>query len=367
MNENDSRVPLPLRNTQPEADGEQVGAIVGGSTGMIDDRDGKPFAGVRCERRMNESPLPVQVYRKQGAQAVLEGCWVYALQHSPFASLAETALGPVFREKLIAAPALGYWPRVEHPRTFNEHILHRKHYTDDARFERVSDKYTVREYVAEKVGIDVLNDLLYATDDPATIPFAEFPEQFVLKATHGAGFVHIVEDKATADFEAIREECREWLATDFGAPVHEYWYSEIDPRIVVERYIDVENRKAPRDFKCYVFDGHVEYIHVDYGRFSRHTRRFYDREWTPMDFRVKYPLGPTIPEPDGLDEMIAVAERLGEEFAFARVDLFNPDGESVVFGEITLAPGTGQEEFVPVERDFEFGSNWKRPHPKLVT
>jgi hypothetical protein len=71
-----------------------------------------------------------------------------------------------------------------------------------------------------------------------------------------------------------------------------------------------------------------------------------------------YPLGPDVDAPDKLGEMIEVAEAIGAEFDFARVDLYNPNGEAVLFGEITIAPGSGHEGFTPTRRDFDLGSYW---------
>ena len=226
-------------------------------------------------------------------------------------------------------------------------------------YAQVADKWAVRAYVEEKVGDHVLNEVYHVTDDPSTIPFDSLPDEFVIKGTHGSGYVIVVEDKTARDFESIRSECREWLSERFGATVNEYWYDEFEPRIMVEKYIDVEAGTAPLDYKFYVFDGRVEYVHVDFGRFSHHTRRFYDRDWTSMDFERAYPLGPDVPEPERLDEMIELAEDIGEDFDFVRIDLFNPEGEEIVFGEMTLAPGAGQGRFEPTRYDFELGSHWK--------
>ena len=53
-------------------------------------------------------------------------------------------------------------------------------------------------------------------------------------------------------------------------------------------------------------------------------------------------LGTAMRQPDNFDELMAVAERLGQEVgAFCRVDLFNaPSGP--VLGEITTLPANGK-------------------------
>jgi hypothetical protein len=203
-----------------------------------------------------------------------------------------------------------------------------------------------------------LNEVYHVTDNPSTIPFNTLPNEFVIKGTHGSGYIIIIKDKTSCDFEKVRTECRKWLSEQFGGYLNEYWYDEIKPQVIVEDYIDVDDRVAPLDYKFYVFSGQVKYIHVDIGRFSQHTRRFYDREWTPMEFEHKYPVGPEIQRPDRFEKMIDIAEAIGEDFEFVRVDLFNTNDNNILFGEMTLSPEAGQGGFRPTERDFELGSYW---------
>jgi hypothetical protein len=299
-----------------------------------------------------------KIYRTEGPRAVARALWLHALQHTPVATVLDWVLSDRYHEKVTAFPAVGYWPQIADPRSFNEKLLHRKLYTDDERFARVADKYRVREYVRERVGPEILTGCYHVTDDPGTIPFGELPAAFVLKGTHGSGMNRIVRDRQAADVEALVEQCREWLAEDYGANTGEYWYTEIRPRILVEEYIENDSGRAPADYKFYVFDGTVEYVHVDVGRFSDHTRRFYDADWNPREFERKYPLGPEVEAPPDLDRMRGIAERLGSPFEFVRVDLYNPREGEVVFGEMTLAPGAGHGRFDPVSVDFEFGSYW---------
>jgi hypothetical protein len=56
--------------------------------------------------------------------------------------------------------------------------------------------------------------------------------------------------------------------------------------------------------------------------------------------------------------MIEIANTLGEEFEFARVDLYHTSNNNIYFGEITLAPGAGTERFDPETQDFKMGAHW---------
>lgn len=308
----------------------------------------------------------LRLYRDHGARKVLERGYLRAVRRSRLTPLLKSALTPLQYEKLVMAACVGYWPNIEEPRSYAEHVAHRKYCTDNDLYATVADKWACRDYVAEKVGTGILNEVYHVTDDPATIPFGDLPEKFVVKATHASGWNVVVEDKGDADFAAIEARCRRWVSSEYGVDKGEYWYGDIEPRVIVERYLEDRTRPRPVEYKFHVFHGEVKFVEAvtkrgtydpDEKEFSEHRVRLFDREWTPLDVTVDdYPRGPVVDEPARLDEMIEIAETLGEAFAFARIDLYSPNGEAVVFGEITLAPGSARERYTPTSFDFRAGS-----------
>lgn len=309
-------------------------------------------------RAMNRLTSAVRVYREDGLSTLLDKTGEYLLRDGSVAPSLRSVLGEELHLKLYSYQKLGYWPHVREPRTYNEKILHRKLHTDDERFPVMEDKYRVRDYVETKVGDEILPELYHVTDDPATIPFDALPEEYVVKPTHSSGAVLLVDGDREVDRRSVEAECERWLNTTHGQLVGEYWYDQIPPRIVVEEYLsDVDSGPAP-DFKFHVFHGRVEYVHVDLGRFSDLRRRFFDRNWNPQEFTTDAPLGPVVEEPESLDRMIAIAEALGGGFDYIRVDLYQPNENEVVFGELTVAPGSGVTPFDPRRYDFELGSLW---------
>lgn len=310
--------------------------------------------------KSNQSYLTrlIERYDEGGILEALKGIWLYIFYYSPLFGLFESVLGECLHEKLIRVAYLGYWPKIENPRTFNEKILHRKVYTDNQLYVQVSDKWRVRDYVSEHVGDSILNEVYYGTVDPNTIPFNELPEKFVIKGTHGTSMNIFVRNKCNIDINQIIDECTQYLNTDFGERNREYWYMDIEPRIIIEKFIEGDVNEIPRDYKFFVFNGKVEYIQVDFDRLKNHTRRFFTREWKPQEFKLKYPIGPIIDKPDNLEEMIEIAETLGAKFNFVRVDLYNTENQGIVFGEITIAHGSGGEKFEPPKYDYILGSKW---------
>ncbi|QZA89076.1 hypothetical protein K0C01_02645 [Salinarchaeum sp. IM2453] len=140
----------------------------------------------------------------------------------------------------------------------------------------------------------------------------------------------------------------------------EYWYSHIQPKIIVEEYIKSERYKPPIDYKFMIFHGRVEFIHVTYNRFDDTTtkRNFYDRNWNPINVKLHFEKGQGVDKPPNLDRMIDISEKLGEDFEHIRVDLYNPSKDEIYFGEMTVAESSGGNPFVPQKFDFELGSLW---------
>lgn len=298
-------------------------------------------------------------YQKGGIKQVLIQTWRYVLLYSVLAPWLQRLFGRRIHEKLVRSVTIGYWPKIREPRTFNEKVMHRKLYTDEDIFATLEDKCAARDYVRNRVGEEVLNEIYCMTKDPDKIPFEDLPEQFVVKATHGSSWNLLIDDKSEANFERIKATCEDWLSRTYVPTANEYWYKDIEPRIIVEKYIDEEGQKVPRDFKFFVFHGQVKYIQVDFDRATQHKRCVFTPDWEVVDVRIRVPRGASINRPENLEEMIRIAERLGEVSDFIRVDLYNLDDETIVFGELTVAHGSGGNKFEPVEYDFEFGSHWK--------
>lgn len=254
------------------------------------------------------------------------------------------------------APRVGYWPHIRKPRSFNEKIMHRKLYTNREVFAEIADKVSVRSYVSSKVEKDILNKVYHISDNAESIPFESLPNEFVIKT--GNKKTIIVDNKDSSSYSEIIKECKESFDESFGEQKGEYWYSDTNPKYMVEKRLYGDNQDIPIDYKFFVFNGQVRCIQVDYDRFTNHSRRFYSNDWTPLDVKLEFPLGPISDKPDDLDAMINIAEQLGSDFGFIRVDLYSTKNEGIVFGELTVAPGNGGERFVPQTYDFKLGEYW---------
>lgn len=118
-----------------------------------------------------------------------------------------------------------------------------------------------------------------------------------------------------------------------------------------------------KDYKFMCFDGEQKCAFVCSERFTSSGLKvtFYDTDWEVMPFERHYPKSEhPVAKPATYDEMAALAEELSKDIPFARVDFYEVNGASY-FGELTLYPGNGMEEFSPSEWDERFGEWLKLP------
>ena len=276
-------------------------------------------------------------------------------------AIPKAILDPLFVFKHYGT-AFGKYPNVLFPTSFNEKIARRMMFDRRAVLTQVADKFSVRKYVEDRLGSEILPRLYWVTTDPSDIPFDILPKEFVVKPTHGSGWVSRVEDKCELDTEQLIRDCEHWLSLDFSQAWQERWYKDIPPRIVIEEFIDDGTIGGPIDYKFYVFHGKVELVFVVCNRFSSRCVYFCDRDWNKLDVRLSdqcvYPAheGPVAP-PKYLDRALEAANILGKEFDFIRVDFYMTD-DKVYFGELTAAPFAGRVPFEPRSFDQYLGSFW---------
>lgn len=253
----------------------------------------------------------------------------------------------------------GCWPNLFYPTTFSEKITYKKLFNRDPLLTRLADKFSVREYVAERVGNAYLPELLFVTDCPAAINFTLLPNSFVIKATHGSGWDIIIKDKANVDTLAIRQQLSQWLRENYYYFGREWCYKNIQPQIIIEEFLSDESGSIPYDYKFFCFNGTAKIIQVDVDRFENHKRNLYDTNWEKLNIKLMYQnFEFPLPAPNNLTEMIFIAEKLSAGLDFVRVDLYNIGG-TIYFGELTHYPGNGFERFEPKEYDKFLGTYWR--------
>jgi len=242
------------------------------------------------------------------------------------------------------------------PKTYCEKIQWMKLYDTDIRRTNLSDKYLVREWVANTIGEQYLIPILGVWDSFDEIDFDSLPDQFVLKANHGCGWNVIVHEKAKLDVVEAREKFDFWLGLDFTFCAGlETQYRGIKPRIIAEEYIENIHEEV-FDYKVFCFSGRAEYIQFQTGRYTTLKRAIFDRNWKLQPFVNFHPkCEVTVEKPACLDELINTAEKLSAGFAHVRVDFYILNTGEIKFGEMTFTPASGFYDFDPPEYDRRFG------------
>lgn len=254
-------------------------------------------------------------------------------------------------------------PNFKDPISLNDKIQWLKLYNRNPLLPTLADKYAVREYVRTKIGEEALINLIGVYQSVDEIDFSKLPDQFILKATHGSGWVIICRSKADLNIAEVKRKLAKWLKTNYYWFGREWAYKHIKPRIVCETLLQDEKGNCPEDYKIYCFHGEPALLHITYDRFLDPKTDFYDMNWTKIPLATCYPNSSLEPaRPDNFDDLKDIARKLSADLPFARIDLYNVDNK-VYFGEITLYPVNGFMEFDPPSYDLELGQrlNLKKP------
>lgn len=275
--------------------------------------------------------------------------------------LARLIGGPVLHEQVAMWGDIGYWPNLRRPRSMSEKLAWCKLFQRDPRLPILADKFAVRDFVRDRLGEDALIPLHAVVDRVSDLDFAALPNAFVLKATHGCKWIHVVRDKTTEDRDALMHRAEYWLSHRHGHRTGEWWYAPIPPRLIAEEFLTDPSHPTICEYKLWCFHGRAEMIGVHYDRWNNHTMSYFDRDWTYHPFSRGNPLGPPLPPPMDFARLITAAECLAQDFEFVRTDLYQLPSGQIKFGELTFCPGGSRSKWTPIEQDFRMGAFWKWP------
>lgn len=261
----------------------------------------------------------------------------------------------------------GYKLNLKTSKTFNEKIQWLKLYYRNPLYTDLADKYKVREYVRQKIGDTFLIPLLSVVDDPYKLNWIEFPKKFVIKTTHSSKLNIICQNKEDINKEYVISELIKWLNFNHYKDTNsrEWHMKDIQPRIIVEEYLEGDANYGLVDYKFFCFSGIPKYIELHIDRFTNHTMVFYDTKWEEQKMTHQVPLShKRPPKPNHLENMLAIASALSEGIPFCRIDLYDFN-DHVYFGEVTFTPGGGFDKFDSYETDLQFGNQINLPQRQM--
>lgn len=261
--------------------------------------------------------------------------------------------------KLIYRLYMGRKLDLKNPKTFSEKIQWLKLYDRRPEYTIMVDKYTVKQYVAERIGEEYIIPTIGVWESPEKIDWDSLPDKFVLKVTHGGGGggIIICKDKKRLNKARAINMLKKAMKVNIYGKYREWPYKNVPMRIIAEQLLEEKNEHGLMDYKIFCFHGIPKIIKVNYDTKTDYHSNWYDLDWKylgsttendPTDADVQ------IPCPIGYDKMILLAEKLSNGMPFVRVDFYNVWG-MIKFGEMTFFPGSGFEKFVPESFDYDLG------------
>ena len=244
---------------------------------------------------------------------------------------------------------------LENPRRFNEKLQWLKLHDRQPIYTTCVDKYAVRAHVGRIIGEEYLIPIYGVWDSVDEIDFAKLPEKCVLKCTHDSGSVAII-DKNT-DKATLKKKLKKWLSHDYYIRGREWPYKDVKHRVICEKFMQNAASEGLTDYKFFCFHGEPKLLIVCTERTEMGPKvTFMDMDWEKLPFERHYPASDVpIKKPANFELMIQLSKKLAAGFPFVRVDLYEIRAK-VYFGELTLYPGGGFEEFKPDEWDEKLGA-----------
>ena len=262
---------------------------------------------------------------------------------------------------------VGYWPHLNHPRTFNEKLPWLKLHDKRSEYTQMVDKVDAKKYVASIIGDKYIIPTLGVWNSVDEIEWDKLPNQFVIKVSSDSGGIVVCKDKQTLDIKKTKEKLTNGWGKNYYVHNKEYPYRDLTPRIIAEEYKEDESGYELRDYKIFCFNGEPKILFVasDRQKAGEDTKfDFFDLNWNHLPFTNGHPNSKEhIAKPKNFEEMLEIAKKLSVGIPQVRIDLYNCNGQ-IYFGEITFFHWSGMTAFDPIEWDFKLGKMIKLPCDK---
>jgi hypothetical protein len=254
-------------------------------------------------------------------------------------------MSPVLATKVLHRRVTREFPNLDNPTKFNDKLQWLKLYWNNPLVARSADKYEMYNYVREFGDPIVLNNLLAVYNNVDEIDWDLLPNKFALKCTHGCGYNIVTKDKSELDKNQVCKQLNEWMNEKFGKRSLEFHYDEIQPKIILEKYIENKAGLLPIDYKVYCFNGEPKLVLVCSEREKGLKLDFFDLEWNRLNIGYKKDeSNNVVSKPSCFDDMVKHARLLSKPFPFVRVDFYDKDGVAIL-GELTFTPAANMANY----------------------
>lgn len=237
---------------------------------------------------------------------------------------------------------MGHFPDLVAGESFNEKIHWMKLFSQDQRVIRRTDKLQFKEHVMATVGGNHVPETLAVAARYSELDFRALPGSLIIKTNHDSGSAMIIRDHDGSPDARHREHFDRAMGRVYGAQGGEWQYWTIEPRVFAEELLPFADGKPPPDYKFHCANGRVLWQQFISGRGGPMKEAITDRDGRVLGIHLDQKMTQTTHflRPENWEEMVSIAERLAEDFPYARVDLYNVDGR-VLVGEMTFSPSNG--------------------------
>ena len=273
-------------------------------------------------------------------------------------------------EKLLFFATHRYWPNLASPKNFAEKIVWRKtNRASSIPLAELSDKLAVRNHVKRQIGESHLVPLLFSGPEISAEELLELGDDIVVKLNNDCGSTEIIEENTLEKASAISKRMNRRTRRDFGKLSNQWWYSDIKPMVIVEKWLKDWDDSAPIEYQLFLFRKPNEsdptvLFSISIGRRTEnHRLNYFDQNGDEFLFNgqhisSKYRNGGfPFPDPEKCSELIRVADELSKGIDHVRVDLYLAK-DQIYFGEMTFSSGNGRIKWNPAEFDTYLGSLW---------
>lgn len=258
-------------------------------------------------------------------------------KHYAFSRIVKVS--PIVGSKLLFWKTFKHRLNLEKPQTFTEKLMWLKLFEDVEFKRRFTDKVKAREYMITMGYSHLLVPLTGIFDEVEDIIFEQLPRKFVLKCTHGAKFTIVCENKRELDYSQTRLQLAEMMATDYSLKYAEPHYARIQPRIIIEHFIEPSTSDVSNEYKIHCFHGVPKMIETTVeGSMSKQYKLMLTPDWQNTNYmREKSSLDVAKAKPEQLEELMAIAKKLCKPFTYVRVD-FTVVDEKIYFNNLNFSP-----------------------------
>jgi len=251
---------------------------------------------------------------------------------------------------------------LDYPVTFNEKLQWLKLYNRKPEYSVMVDKYRMRSYVADRIGLGHTVPLIGVWEDPAEIDFDKLPNKFVLKCNHNSGLgMCICKDKSNLDVKKVKSELKKGLRQNYYLTGREWPYKDVPRKVFAEEYLEESQSDVLTDYKFFCFNGVPKIMYISQDNAKEPHTDFFDMDFNHLNIRMKDPNSEISPnKPKQFEKMKQLATILAKDVAHLRVDFYVVN-DNIYVGELTFFHNSGFSNITPEQWENTLGEWIKLP------